>query len=455
MYRTSPETLGIISNFDAPFMCDPATLLNSEIKEKAAQPGKEKTVALPPGAKTETAGHDKLFPQVPSKDILHGCTYTFEYKDKSRKVKFGKVLFRPHGILGRGTLVVEVTCCCNDDGCACAWKDLDLVMKLSFASNTRDPEVTFIQECMDIVARDPAHNWVLNHLPEVHATFSIPFGPGTVQGRLKEEFGDDYEERELHGSIQSRLYELMSLETSREFGQAIYDIVQCHEWVHEHARILHRDISLKNMMVRRASDGTKFGVLNDFDLALFVDRPKASPTSNHRTGTRPFMAHEQHDPDWKGPVLARHDLESFFYATLLLSCIYEKPGGKVVSSGAKTHYDTWLESGDDSLSSQKIRLLHKKHPWLRRIQWALRFGFVGREYFEVLSDEVDEDQMHELNKKLTFDDKTLNGKVTYDMMIMTMYTFNEVDLVTRSSKRQAFVDQFRLKWESQRKTRGF
>lgn len=291
-------------------MRNPASLLNSETKEKAARRGQErkvKEVTSPPAAKVgapEAGNQDTPLPKIPSRDILHGCTYTFEYEGQWRKVKFGKVLFRPHGILGRGTLVVEVTCCCNGDGCICAWKDLELVMKLSFASKTRDPEVTFIQKCMDIVEKDRgAHSWVLNHLPQVYATFSVPFGPGTVQYRLKAEFGDDYEERELHGSIQSRLDELMTLKTAREFGQAVYDIVQCmshfdlllhnliclytgHEWVHEHAHILHRDISLKNMMVRRGSDGTKYGVLNDFDLALFVDHPKLSPSSNHRTGTR-------------------------------------------------------------------------------------------------------------------------------------------------------------------------
>lgn len=173
---------------------------------------------------------------LPSSGILEGCLYTFEYKAPNgrmvkRTVKWGKVLFRPHGILGRGTIVVEVTCVCSSDYCHghCDWKDLRLVMKLSFASRTRRSEVDFIDHCISLAKSDPKHAWVLKHLPEVHASFVLPFGPGTVQHRLKEYFSDStvYEERELRGSIKSKLDNLMTLQTVREFGQAIYDVLQC------------------------------------------------------------------------------------------------------------------------------------------------------------------------------------------------------------------------------------
>lgn len=170
------------------------------------------------------------------------------------------------------------------------------------------------------------------------------------------------------------------------------------------------------------------------------------------------MSHEQHRPNWNGPVYARHDLESFFYATLLLSCIYEKPGGKVVPTGPKTQYETWLELGEHSLLLHKINLLQEddwftpvqKHfsaftPWLCHIQGALRFGLHEREGFK-LRREVDQD-----DSKAAFDDATLNGNVTYDMMISTMYTFDNTALATRSPKRQAFVAKLKLKLEMQQR----
>lgn len=55
----------------------------------------------------------------------------------------------------------------------------------------------------------------------------------------------------------------------------------------------------------------KYGVLNDFDLAIFTTRDKNAPRNKHRTGTPPFMACEllEEDSDVHWP---RFDIESFF-----------------------------------------------------------------------------------------------------------------------------------------------
>src|ERR1700761_921021 len=92
-----------------------------------------------------------------------------------------------------------------------------------------------------------------------------------------------------------------------------------HEWVHNIGRVLHRDISMNNVMFRRIG-GEVYGVLNDFDLATCIDDLDRIPTSKYRTGTRPFMAYEQHDINWNGPPHYRHDAESFFYLILILGC---------------------------------------------------------------------------------------------------------------------------------------
>ena len=60
-----------------------------------------------------------------------------------------------------------------------------------------------------------------------------------------------------------------------------------YRWLFEVPKILHRDISLNNLMLRKEGDKI-YAVLNDFDLAVSAD--VKSTSSKQRTGTKPFMA---------------------------------------------------------------------------------------------------------------------------------------------------------------------
>ena len=60
-------------------------------------------------------------------------------------------------------------------------------------------------------------------------------------------------------------------------------------------KILHRDISLNNLMFRK-EDGNVYAVLNNLDLAIDVDVQSLS--SKHHTGTKPFMAIDLLSRDW-------------------------------------------------------------------------------------------------------------------------------------------------------------
>lgn len=53
--------------------------------------------------------------------------------------------------------------------------------------------------------------------------------------------------------------------------------------------VLHRDISVDNLMYFRKPNGEVAGVLNDFDLAIVIG---FSRKSYEKTGTIPFMAHQ-------------------------------------------------------------------------------------------------------------------------------------------------------------------
>ncbi|KAJ4494787.1 kinase-like domain-containing protein [Lentinula edodes] len=258
-------------------------------------------------------------------EIEEGSKFTFPYKDGTRTVQLHRILFRSRGVVGRGTIVVRVVCVCTH--CVpnhCDWSGKKLVLKLSFPSVTRVSEKVFMDCCKGQAKGD--HVWVFNHFPDIYWSFDIPFDERSPQTNFKESFRDEYEMRVLQGSIQEELEPLSSLKTASECAQVFYDIVQCHHWVHTYPQILHRDISEGNIMVR-VKDGKKYGVLNDWDLAIWVDQRDTS-TSQFRTGTRPYMAHEQHSPDWEGPHRYRHDMESLFYVILLLATLFSNPREK-------------------------------------------------------------------------------------------------------------------------------
>ena len=77
--------------------------------------------------------------------------------------------------------------------------------------------------------------------------------------------------------------------------------------------MLHRDISINNIMFREEDDKIS-GVLNDYDMAVDSKRVEGG-TSRQRTGTKQFLSVELHRPI--PPTHSyRHDLESLAYCLL-------------------------------------------------------------------------------------------------------------------------------------------
>ncbi|KAJ3845649.1 hypothetical protein EV368DRAFT_21357, partial [Lentinula lateritia] len=284
-----------------------------------------------------------------------GSSFTFPYGKKgTRTVKVGRVLFRSNGVLGRGPIVMQVTCDCKGSS-RCDWCRKKLVLKLSFPSKTRASEKAFMDKCKEKATGE--HAWVLNHLPEIYHSFDIEFSAESPQAHLKKIFGDEYEMRVVRGIILEELHPLSSLETERECAQVFYDIVQCHHWAWKYPQILHRDISEGNIMVRE-KNGQKYGVLNDWDLASWLSTQNEVSTSKFRTGTKPYMAHEQHSSDWQGPHRFRHDLESVFYVILLLVSLYSSPTKKVRFPSTGDHrYEKWHKQNDEYLRGKKVDII--------------------------------------------------------------------------------------------------
>jgi serine/threonine protein kinase len=94
-----------------------------------------------------------------------------------------------------------------------------------------------------------------------------------------------------------------------------------YRWLFEVPKILHQDISLNNLMLRKEGDKI-YAVLNDFDLAVSAD--VKITLSKQRTGTKPFMAIDLLQPD--PPVhMYRHDLKSLFYVLVwTTSCFHNR-----------------------------------------------------------------------------------------------------------------------------------
>lgn len=115
----------------------------------------------------------------------------------------------------------------------------------------------------------------------------------------------------------------------QDFGKSVYESssprgilvgllggIKGHESLLD-ASILHRDISIGNVMLNMAEDD---GFLIDLDLAIKTDRKNASGAPS-KTGTKVFMALYGEDHSFM------HDLESFFWV-LFWACVHcTGPGG--------------------------------------------------------------------------------------------------------------------------------
>ncbi|KAJ3759767.1 hypothetical protein EV360DRAFT_41266 [Lentinula raphanica] len=441
----SSEELGLARGMDAGLLTNPLTLQVPKDK-------KTKTTTEPPSSRLYELDGDSFF--------------TFPYDidspgaGQTRIVKLGRVLARSNGVLGRGTTVVRVECACRRNLCCregCNWAKKKLVMKLLFPGTSRVSEHVFLEECKKLATGD--HAWVLNHLPEIYCSFDIAFTDESPQQRLSNALGNTYQMRIVRGMIQEELDPLSSLKTARECAQVFYDVVQCHHWVWTYPKILHRDISQGNIMVR-VKDGVTYGVLNDWDLASWVGKPEKGSTSHFRTGTKPYMAHEQHRPKWKGPHRYRHDLESVFYVMTLFTFLYSKPSEKVLDALDEDYqFEKWHQEDDKFLAKTKFNLICVSiwdppatdffigfKQWLTRFHVCFYRGFQNQHNFrldqfqdpmlEIWSKPQPQPQIQQMQ---SFNEETLGGFITVEYIVLIMHEFGGEELDTRGAEWQGLL----------------
>ncbi|KAJ3829594.1 hypothetical protein F5880DRAFT_1607444 [Lentinula raphanica] len=250
---------------------------------------------------------------------------------------------------------------------------------------------------------------------------------------------------------------LSSLEAAKDYAHVFYDILQCH---HNYPKILHRDISQGNIMVREIN-GVNHGVLDDWDLATLVDKLDQGPTSQFRTGTKPYMAHEQQRPKWKGPHRYRHDLESVFYVMTLFTFLYSTPSEKVLNAiDEDYHFERWHQKDDEYLGSKKHDLIGEPDwdppvtqfligfkQWLIQLHMCFFHGFQKQKMSRCPIPSQDLLQpfltamQPQIQQTRSFDEETLDGFIACEHMALTMHEFGGEELDTRSAEWQELLTQ--------------
>ncbi|KAK0470191.1 uncharacterized protein EV420DRAFT_1634605 [Desarmillaria tabescens] len=344
----------------------------------------------------------------------------------------GKIIFRQPGIIGRDTCFVEATA--EDCG---EWKGMETIVKISWQAKSRPSEKDFMDDVKNAVDELPkdgtSHQWVFDHLPNILLSQDFEMAEDSPQARLKAYFdtasyadGDsfEYEERVCRIMVQEKLYSITSLREPRQYTQGIFDILQIHRWVYDHARIIHRDISMMNLMWRRRN-GVIYGVLNDFDLSSYCDYKSASAL---RRTTRPYYACDllKTDP----PV---HISSSSFY--LPFESWYDMTYPELYD---KT-YNFFIDStkNPDTLLPVSVSFSNFQS-WL-----TLCFGLISADFFaenayhrskpqslftQFLSSRPSGSVGTPLKE---FDNATLGGFVDYSAFFQVMCKFADQDLVVK------------------------
>ncbi|KAJ3768515.1 protein kinase [Lentinula raphanica] len=373
---------------------------------------------------------------------LFGAAYTFTDPLQSRiTVTIARVLSCADGTSGRSSVVAEVACVCSANGCltsGCEWHGESKIMKISFESSTQEPEPDLISKAREM-ARSTGNDWALKHLPNIVHSVRIKYPENYEHGRLKAHLKNNNEERVMRVTFYEKLQPLSELEDLTELAQVLYDILQIHQWLYECAGILHRDLSIGNIMIRRI-EGKVYGVLNDFDLSSTVDCMAQGPSSKERTGTRPFMSPDLLNALWKGGHLPRHDLESLFFIILCLVCRYDELYGLKPCAEPRP-FTKWFVGSDDDVYAYKDSFLNNKpdlaiqpyftsfEPWVIDLHDCLLAGYRGRPYLQ--SKPENRASKFARPRSVDYDWDTLDGIVTYQNFRLVMSTFQNVPLETR------------------------
>ncbi|KAG7097787.1 hypothetical protein E1B28_005106 [Marasmius oreades] len=335
---------------------------------------------------------DKLIPttqSLPRYPVVHRKIDASMFKGKmldagDHRFEVADIRVFPRGLIGRGTYTIRMQAKSKEllgEG-----KVRKLILKISSAPTTRKPEQFFLDKASTAANEDTKEKWVLNHLPDM-------VDSGDFEGTVSFEhlFGEDYEKRTLRYLAVEELYLITDLTAPEELRLAFKNIVYCHQWLVTVPGIMHRDVSINNLMFRVKGD-RKFGVLNDFDLACTLDEDRQS-SSKQRTGTKPFIARDLLTLAKESDTLQKHfvwyDLELMVYVFAWIICCYED--GREIQNPP---FEGWCKGNLVDVRRQKSDWMHRsvehqpitpQYESLRRIleslRTQLRHGYNARDEY--------------------------------------------------------------------------
>ncbi|KAF9073223.1 hypothetical protein BDP27DRAFT_316633 [Rhodocollybia butyracea] len=269
-------------------------------------------------------------------------------------------------------------------------------------------------------------------------------GDNSVQRKL--EFEGDFgskpykeEGRIVRGSIQRPIHPILQLETDEEEAQVVYDIFQCHEWMHDVGRLRCRDFNIANIMFRRGLDGQVFGILHDFDLTTMPrldDSEDHVPTpSKHRIGIPPFDCHLEKDRyQWNCLPCYRHEAESIFYLVFILGDRYNNVYGnfnyRLLTEAKGYGRHRVLRTPSRAAFFGQTNFGYQQ--WMDGFQplW-LKAVEAFEEYWGEGEKDLDKDAGKDNELNDAFDLDTLGGLITVDKIRNILNKFNGKDLKSR------------------------
>ncbi|KAI9069513.1 hypothetical protein FKP32DRAFT_1753775 [Trametes sanguinea] len=173
---------------------------------------------------------------------------------------------------------------------------------------------------------------------------------------------------------------LSEFSSSREMVAAMRDAIEGHRIAWEKAKVLHRDVSLGNILIADdPSEGSHRGFLHDFDYSsmeatgadsqdnmflLLEDDEEILPEDiarfKERTGTYYFIAIALLDSDVVGFHEACHDIESYYWVLLWVVLRHTKCHRNANEDGESLCKTLFKPDDDETAVSAKLRWLQRK-----------------------------------------------------------------------------------------------
>ncbi|KAF9642206.1 hypothetical protein BDM02DRAFT_3193691, partial [Thelephora ganbajun] len=97
-------------------------------------------------------------------------------KTKPFTLVYGKVISREPSLVGRSTVVLHAK--------SLKWKDIDLVVKISWPSSDRIAENEFLERATKKAESDEDHKWALNHLPQALFAQDVVFDSDSTHEKV-------------------------------------------------------------------------------------------------------------------------------------------------------------------------------------------------------------------------------------------------------------------------------